>query len=164
MIEAGQNGLSGGSAAVGWIILSTLYALLVGSPFKANYKEHALYYDDRAQIYFKQFMGWLHPRSSTAVTNSDILIFTNPWLNTLLFFGIFDTPVTIPRAKILATRVTSWFFGFVRAVEVEYDDAGERAVVQLATQDSDRLLMMLANTRSSASENVAKDEREDAAR
>ncbi|MBL8781641.1 MAG: hypothetical protein JNL06_11955 [Alphaproteobacteria bacterium] len=163
MIEAAQNGPSGGSAVVGWILLSTLYALLVGSPFKTNHKKHALYCDDRSQIYFKQSLGWLHPRSSVAVTDRDLLIFTNPWMNTLLLFGAFDTPVTIPRAKILATRFTSWFFGFVRAVEVEYDNAGEREVVQLATQDSDRLLMMLANTRSAASENIA-DEREDAAR
>lgn len=156
MIEVHTPSL--GNAAAGWVLLSTLYALFVRSPFKINPKQDAHYYDGSAQIHFKKPVCWLHPRGSIAITNRDLLLFTNRWVNTLLLFGAFDTPLIIPREKILSTRTETWFFGFVPIVEVEYDNAGEREVVQLWAHDSDRLLLMLANTRSVANEQVGDDE------
>jgi hypothetical protein len=147
VIEAGQTSFFG-NALVGWVLLSALYAMLVvGSPFKTETRKEALRFESRAQVRFKQLLGWFNPRTNVAVTDRDLLLITNPWMRTLLLFGAFDSPVVIPRAKVLAVRGGAWFFGFVPFVEVEYDDAGERAVVQLAVDNPERLLPMLANTR-----------------
>lgn len=148
MIEAGQNSLLG-NALVGWVLLSVLHALLVvGSPFKTDDKQEVRRFESSARIRFKQLLGWLHPRSSVVVTDRDLLLSADPWFRTLLLFGAFGSAFVIPRAKILSVRSGAWYFGFVPFVEVEYDDAGERAVVQLAVYEPDRLLPMLANTRS----------------
>lgn len=147
MIEAGQNSLFG-NALVGWVLLSVLYALLVvGSPFKTDDKQEVRRFGSRAQIRFKQLLGWLHPRSNVAVTDRHLLLSADPWFRTLVLFGAFGNAIVIPRTKILSVRNGAWYFGLVPFVEVEYDDAGERAVVQLAVHEPERLLLMLANTR-----------------